>query len=91
MSRFQAELMMKTNIVRRKSLASNSIPPIISSTTERKELYTKGKPLWFNIDGEASDCYVIGVAGGSASGKTSVSRQIIGSVDIFSAKKVEIR
>ena len=79
MSRLQAELMMKTNIVRRKSLAQNSIPPIISSTTnERRELYTKGKPLWFNIDGESSDCYVIGVAGGSASGKTSVSRQIIG-------------
>ncbi|CAG5112187.1 Oidioi.mRNA.OKI2018_I69.chr2.g6430.t1.cds [Oikopleura dioica] len=70
----QAEMMMKTNIVRRKSLVQNSIPPIISSNSQRRELYTKGKPL--------CDCYVIGVAGGSASGKTSVSRQIIEGINI---------
>ena len=53
MSGIQAEMMMKTNIVRRKSLVQNSIPPIISSNSQRRELYTKGKPLWFNIDGES--------------------------------------
>ncbi|KAI9598087.1 uridine kinase [Syncephalis fuscata] len=32
---------------------------------------------WYRADGQNCDCYVIGVAGGSASGKTSVSRRII--------------
>ncbi|KAI8055350.1 uridine kinase [Syncephalis plumigaleata] len=45
----------------------------------KKNLYAvgAGRNPWYRADGQNCDCYVIGVAGGSASGKTSVSRRII--------------
>ncbi|KAJ3189689.1 hypothetical protein HK101_008761 [Irineochytrium annulatum] len=37
----------------------------------------KGRAPWYSIDGQVRTPYVIGVAGGSASGKTSVAARII--------------
>ena len=32
-------------------------------------VYTSGRPPWFNLQGELRDAFVIGIAGGSASGQ----------------------
>ncbi|KAH9945379.1 armadillo/beta-catenin/plakoglobin [Epithele typhae] len=41
-------------------------------------LKSHGRPPWYDEDGHAtSDAFVIGIAGGSASGKTHVARQIV--------------
>ncbi|CED82218.1 armadillo beta-catenin plakoglobin [Phaffia rhodozyma] len=36
-----------------------------------------GRPPWYDSNGKTRECYVIGIAGGSASGKTSVAREIL--------------
>lgn len=42
------------------------------------EVYTAGRPPWFRLDGtQLHQCFVIGIAGGSASGKTSVAQYVI--------------
>ena len=38
---------------------------------------TTAKMPWFSIDGENMEPFIIGIAGASASGKTSVSHSII--------------
>jgi pantothenate kinase len=61
---------------RRGSMANDKILPVLKSV-KRRTVFTKGKPSWFNTDGEKTEeCYVIGIAGGSASGKTSVAKVI---------------
>jgi len=68
--------------MRRGSMVQDHILPIMKSN-RRRTVYTKGKPLWFTAEGEnAENCYVIGIAGGSASGKTSVAKKIIEGLDI---------
>lgn len=60
--------------MRRGSMVQDQILPIMKSV-KRRTVYTKGKPLWFTAQGEQlENCYVIGIAGGSASGKTSVAK-----------------
>lgn len=41
-----------------------------------------GRPPWYNVEGEQPDAFVIGLAGGSASGKTSVARKVIESLGV---------
>eukprot|EP00835_Amoeboradix_gromovi_P006921 NODE_944_length_2859_cov_0.278986.p1 type:complete len:359 gc:universal NODE_944_length_2859_cov_0.278986:889-1965(+) len=38
---------------------------------------SNGRSAWFTVNGENFDCFIIGIAGASASGKTSVSHRII--------------
>eukprot|EP00040_Diaphanoeca_grandis_P014642 m.74408 g.74408 ORF g.74408 m.74408 type:complete len:500 (-) comp24658_c0_seq2:127-1626(-) len=40
-------------------------------------VYSTGRPPWYNIAGEKHTAYIIGIAGGTASGKTTVARKII--------------
>eukprot|EP00126_Sphaerothecum_destruens_P007053 Sdes_comp19659_c0_seq3m11493 len=42
-----------------------------------KTIYTAGRPPWYNASGQLQSAFIIGIAGGSASGKTTVSRKII--------------
>ena len=42
-----------------------------------KTIYTAGRPPWYDASGQLRDAFVIGVAGGSDSGKTTVARKII--------------
>lgn len=58
----------------------------ISVTTEDKDkvvrkgnkiVYTSGRPPWYNSSGQMKEAFVIGISGGSASGKTSVACKII--------------
>ena len=57
----------------------------IVTSTKNKTVYTNGRPPWYSIsasDGDKNNCYVIGITGGSASGKTSVAKKIIEGIDI---------
>ncbi|KAI6214188.1 Uridine kinase [Aphelenchoides besseyi] len=51
---------------------------IRSQLVSFQKVYTKGRPPWYSRDGKlAKEPYVIGICGGSASGKTTVARRII--------------
>lgn len=54
--------------------------PIIR--TNRRTIYTAGRPPWYNKEGQHVEAFVIGVCGGSASGKTTVAKKIIKSLNI---------
>mmetsp|Transcript_14782 Transcript_14782/g.25350 ORF Transcript_14782/g.25350 Transcript_14782/m.25350 type:complete len:468 (+) Transcript_14782:25-1428(+) len=47
-----------------------------------KKVYTTGRPKWYNEQGAPLAPFVIGVAGGTASGKTTVCKEILRRLDI---------
>ncbi|KAG0380637.1 MAG: uracil phosphoribosyltransferase-domain-containing protein [Linnemannia gamsii] len=42
----------------------------------------EGRPPWYRSDGQNCNCYIVGIAGGSASGKTSVAQRIIKNLNV---------
>lgn len=48
----------------------------------RRTIYTAGRPPWYDCQGQLVEPFVIGVCGGSASGKTTVARKIIEELDV---------
>eukprot|EP00833_Pecoramyces_ruminatium_P004540 jgi/Orpsp1_1/1178572/evm.model.c7180000065895.1 len=52
-----------------------------SSKSLSKEIYS-GRAPWYNFQGETIPIYIIGITGGSASGKTTVSERIIQELDV---------
>ncbi|XP_041953897.1 uridine-cytidine kinase-like 1a isoform X1 [Alosa sapidissima] len=67
---------------RRKSTSlSKSEPPLLRTGT--RTIYTAGRPPWYNEHGaQSKDAFVIGLCGGSASGKTTVANKIIEALDV---------
>ncbi|XP_078111320.1 uridine-cytidine kinase-like 1 isoform X1 [Sander vitreus] len=58
-----------------------SEPPLLR--TSKRTIYTAGRPPWYNEHGaQSKDAFVIGLCGGSASGKTTVARKIIEDLDV---------
>jgi uridine kinase len=47
-----------------------------------RTIYTAGRPPWYDSHGQLKDAFVIGICGGSASGKTTVARRIIEALDV---------
>ncbi|EJD75450.1 uridine kinase [Loa loa] len=48
------------------------------TTESGRRIYTKGRPPWYDREGKIlKQPYVVGICGGSASGKTTVARRII--------------
>lgn len=49
------------------------------SSMDRKNLVvaSTGRPPWYNAEGKSSHAYLIGIAGGSASGKTRVAQSLL--------------
>ncbi|XP_066250007.1 uridine-cytidine kinase-like 1 [Euwallacea similis] len=45
--------------------------------TPQRTIYTAGRPPWYNCEGQKVEPFVIGICGGSASGKTTVAEKII--------------
>ena len=45
-------------------------------------MYYTGRPPWYDSQGQHVDAFVIGLAGGSASGKTTVAKRIIESLKV---------
>lgn len=44
--------------------------------------YTAGRPPWYNVSGQLTEAFIIGISGGSASGKTTVSKTIISKLGV---------
>ncbi|XP_013404707.1 uridine-cytidine kinase-like 1 [Lingula anatina] len=51
-------------------------------TSGNRTIYTAGRPPWYNSQGELKEAFVIGLCGGSASGKTTVAKKIIEALDV---------
>ncbi len=45
-------------------------------------LYTKGRPPWYDQEQKLRDPLVVGICGGSASGKTTVAMEVIRALDV---------
>uniref|UniRef100_A0A4W6E247 Uridine-cytidine kinase n=1 Tax=Lates calcarifer TaxID=8187 RepID=A0A4W6E247_LATCA len=68
---------------RRKSATSLSKtePPLLRTGT--RTIYTAGRPPWYDEHGaQSKEAFVIGLCGGSASGKTTVANKIIEALDV---------
>jgi len=50
--------------------------PVMTLSNSRT-IYTHGRPPWYSAEGEFKDAFLIGICGGSASGKTTVAKKII--------------
>lgn len=50
--------------------------------TQHRTIYTAGRPPWYNTQGQLKEPFVIGICGGSASGKTSVATKIIEELNV---------
>ncbi|XP_078111734.1 uridine-cytidine kinase-like 1a isoform X2 [Sander vitreus] len=67
---------------RRKSTSLNTTePPLLRTGT--RTVYTAGRPPWYDEHGaQSKEAFVIGLCGGSASGKTTVANKIIEALDV---------
>jgi len=54
--------------------------PIIRD--RRRTIYTAGRPPWYDSQGQQVEPFVIGICGGSASGKTTVANKIISELGV---------
>ncbi|XP_026480656.1 uridine-cytidine kinase-like 1 isoform X1 [Ctenocephalides felis] len=50
--------------------------------THHRTIYTAGRPPWYDCAGQQVEPFVIGICGGSASGKTTVATKIIESLGV---------
>ncbi|CAF4240197.1 unnamed protein product [Rotaria socialis] len=48
----------------------------------RQTIYTAGRPAWYEASGEIKEAFVIGICGGSASGKTTVAQHIVEKLNV---------
>ncbi|XP_074542035.1 uridine-cytidine kinase-like 1 isoform X2 [Halichoeres trimaculatus] len=66
---------------KRTTSRSKTEPPLLR--TDKRTIYTAGRPPWYNVTGTTfKEAFVIGLCGGSASGKTTVANKIIEALDV---------
>ncbi|XP_072000172.1 uridine-cytidine kinase-like 1 [Engystomops pustulosus] len=66
---------------KRTTSQSKTEPPLLR--TSKRTIYTAGRPPWYNESGTPfKEAFVIGLCGGSASGKTTVANRIIEALDV---------
>ncbi|KAJ2476747.1 Uridine kinase [Coemansia sp. RSA 2131] len=53
-----------------------------NKTSSTLMLRSSGRPPWYTSDGRNNPAYMVGIAGASASGKTSVARRIVESLNV---------
>ncbi|XP_067249781.1 uridine-cytidine kinase-like 1a isoform X2 [Chanodichthys erythropterus] len=75
-------LLPPVNTSRRKSSTlGKTEPPLLRTGT--RTIYIAGRPPWYNEHGaQFKEAFVIGLCGGSASGKTTVANKIIEALDV---------
>ena len=47
-----------------------------------KRKINSGRPAWYDASGEIKEAFVIGICGGSASGKTTVAQNIVEKLNV---------
>lgn len=52
------------------------------NTKKTVQLCSQGRKPWYHADGSVADPYMIGIAGGSASGKTSVAERVLKNLNV---------
>lgn len=50
--------------------------------TKQRTIFMAGRPPWYDAHGQLVEPFVIGICGGSASGKTTVAKKIIEELDV---------
>ncbi|XP_052685835.1 uridine-cytidine kinase-like 1 isoform X2 [Crassostrea angulata] len=70
------------NLARLKSRTSSSASSAKYFHAGGRTVYTSGRPPWYDCHGLLKEAFVIGLCGGSASGKTTVARKIIEALDV---------
>ncbi|XP_077496691.1 uridine-cytidine kinase-like lethal (2) k01209 isoform X4 [Amblyomma americanum] len=84
-SDFQSESQtpcMSPRRIRRERLWSGSAKDDTLLLTRQRTIYTAGRPPWYNAQGQLVEPFVIGICGGSASGKTTVAKKIIEALNV---------
>jgi uridine kinase len=72
---------MKRNISRTRSTSTSEKDGTIHIKGS-KTIYTAGRPPWYDSSGQMKEALVIGLCGGSASGKTTVAKKIIEDLNV---------
>lgn len=67
--------------VRKRTISTGGSGDTVLRTSNRT-IYTAGRPPWYNSQGQLHEAFVIGLCGGSASGKTTVANEIIKALDV---------
>ncbi|XP_071483781.1 uridine-cytidine kinase-like 1 [Diadema antillarum] len=70
-----------TKPIRKRTISTGGSGDTVLRTSNRT-IYTAGRPPWYNSLGQLHDAFVIGLCGGSASGKTTVANEIIKALDV---------
>ncbi|XP_037941766.1 uridine-cytidine kinase-like 1 [Teleopsis dalmanni] len=70
----------RTTSINNQTTTANPSECIIRANN--RTIYTAGRPPWYNCAGQQVEPFVIGICGGSASGKTTVAQKIIESLDV---------
>ena len=84
----QQEQMKKSSITkpRKTNQSSSSIFKSVRADrvlrTAKRTIYTAGRPPWYDQQGQSKGSFLIGICGGSASGKTTVAKRIIEALDV---------
>ncbi|XP_072045151.1 uridine-cytidine kinase-like 1 isoform X2 [Amphiura filiformis] len=66
---------------RARNKSTSSVPANVLQSS-RRTIYTAGRPPWYDSQGQLQEAFVIGLCGGSASGKTTVANEIIKALDV---------
>lgn len=76
-------MLMKQHRQRTKSVskaAQSKDQPVMH--TKQRTIFMAGRPPWYDAQGQLVEPFVIGICGGSASGKTTVAKKIIEDLDV---------
>ncbi|XP_076440468.1 uridine-cytidine kinase-like 1 [Babylonia areolata] len=72
----------KSGSIKKKGYAGTVTKATRVVHTAKRTLYTAGRPPWYDSHGQLKNAFVIGICGGSASGKTTVAKKIIEALDV---------
>uniref|UniRef100_A0A1I8A2X2 Uridine kinase n=1 Tax=Steinernema glaseri TaxID=37863 RepID=A0A1I8A2X2_9BILA len=68
----------RTALNRNRTISGSKSEDHLMTTSDGRKVYTKGRPPWYDRSGKRlKKPYLIGICGGSASGKTTVAKKII--------------
>lgn len=71
-----------TSANRSDGTTSAPVQPVVRSLPKNLVLTEAGRSPWYGLDGKPSQAYIIGIGGGSASGKTRVAQEVLKSLGV---------